>query len=71
MKPKEAVEVEYGLARNVDGRPHRIVRRFGMRYHNVEPVRGATLEDHYQPLVLAEVPRGNVSGHDRTAQKRR
>ena len=46
-KPSRSITV----ARNVDARPHRVVRRLAVRDDDVEAVGRAALEDYDQPLV--------------------
>src|SRR6202158_278302 len=50
MQSEEAVEIEHGFFRNVDGRPHGVVAGLAMGHNDVEAVGCTALEDHYQTL---------------------
>src|SRR5712692_4995201 len=51
MQTEEAVEINHGTARDIDGGAHSIVQLLAVRYDDVEAVGGAALEDHNQTLV--------------------
>src|SRR5258707_7695401 len=70
VEAKKAIEVENGLARNVDARPHGIVRALGVWDDDVEAGGGASLENHDEAFVLEAAGRCFRS-HDGAAQKRR
>src|SRR5262249_58229669 len=56
MKPKEAIQIKHRRSRNIDRRTHRVVRRFAMRYYNVQSVgRAALKHDHYPFAARAQV----------------
>jgi hypothetical protein len=46
VQPKKAVEIENGIAWNVDARPHRVIRGLTVWDDDVEAVCSATLENH-------------------------
>jgi hypothetical protein len=50
MQAEEAVEIEHRLARNVDGGPHGVILRLGVRDDDVQSVGRAALEDDDQAL---------------------
>ena len=50
MQAEEAVEVEHFFARDVDAGAHRVVGPLAVRHDDVQPVRGAALEDDDQAL---------------------
>src|ERR1035438_9734911 len=51
MQSEKTVEIDDLVAGNVDGWPHGVIVRFGVRHHNVKPIRGSPLENHHQALV--------------------
>ena len=51
MQPEESVQIKNLVLRNRNARPHLVVILLAIGNHDVEPVRGAALEDHHQPLV--------------------
>ena len=51
MQTEEAVEINHGTARDIDGGAHSIVQLLAVRYDDVEAVGGAALEDHNQTFV--------------------
>ncbi len=52
MESEESVEIDDRVARDVDGRPHRIVGALGVRHDDIEAVGCAALENDDQALVL-------------------
>ncbi len=51
MQAEEAVEIEHGLARNIDAGPHGVVLRLAVRNHDVQAVGRAALKNYDQTLV--------------------
>src|SRR5579862_4989338 len=62
MQSEKSVEIEYRAPWNIDGWPHRIVRTFLMRHHDVKAVGRSALEYDHEPLVARTHRLGAVSG---------
>src|SRR5580700_3375745 len=62
MQAEESIEINHGLAWNVDAGPHGVILRLGVGNNNIQPVGRATLEDHDQALAacarFSRAPRG-------------
>src|SRR5215467_11751498 len=50
MQTEESIEIKHRFARNVDGRPHRVVRQLTVRDDDVQSISGAALENDDQPF---------------------
>ena len=68
MQPEESIEIKHSLARNIDAGPHRVILRFTVRHHNVQPIGRPALKNHDQPLGART---GLRRAHGRTSQKAR
>ena len=72
MQAEEAIEIDYGLARNVDAGPHRVILRLGVRHHDIQTVGGAALKDHDQPLgARARLSRAHSGASEKTRHRGR
>src|SRR5260370_34641346 len=82
MQSEEAVQIDDAVSAtawpgNGNARAHVVVRLLGVRHNDVEPVGGATLEQHHQALTAAtcrrlrsvdrarQETRNNAGTHDR------
>src|SRR5271165_35741 len=52
MQTEEAIEVNHLLPGNIDAGPHRVIRLFAMRHHDVQAVGCTALKDYHQPSVV-------------------
>src|SRR5208337_4228941 len=62
MQSEPAVEIEHRLTGNVDAGTHGVVLRIGVRDDDVQPIGGAALKDHHQPLRAASAFDGAKGG---------
>ena len=73
MQPEESIEIDRGVfaavrPRDGDGRAQIVIRLLAVRHDNVQPVRGAALEDRHQYLFPR---RWRVRGIQRPLQPQR
>jgi hypothetical protein len=69
MQSEEAVEIKHARAWDIDRRAHGVIRGLAMRYHDVESIGCAALEDHDKTPGVRPASRGSSENGARNKRR--